>query len=250
MKLVQEYYHLQDLPKKLAKRWARPDLCEQDFLRWGATGQLQFSILLTNYCNEYYSDKECIELTPRDFLRNPQGDPKDMTKPSDNNKNIIKITKKAVEKFLDNEQHQISGRDTIIAHYKRFQTTPESGSTTPSKIYCKKYDLIVTSADILSFEKNESIREEEKPIYLRETEVGYNSELALAIEVWNALFVEKQFIEEKTAKKAAIKYIEDKYGEFEGSAESGTGIHGRIVVMMNKGLRTKAWSFFKKKNEK
>ena len=108
----------------------------------------------------------------------------------------------------------------------------------------------MTLADLLSFVKNMP-QKEETPPYLDPTHDGYNSELAIVIETWKALFIDEEFIKEKTAKKAAIKYIKSKYPNHEGNVDSGTGELGRAVVMLNKGLvANNAWSEFTKKHKK
>jgi len=251
MKLVHNHYHFQELPKLLAERWDRPNLSKADLLKWGAAGRLQFSIYLFP---AHTYNAEYIELTQKHIEDDPQNNPDGMVVPCDYkricySKDIFKISKETVEKILDNELHQIADRETyevavqilpwckdancewskscfvgydmVYDYGGELGTLPDSPST-PSKITCKLSDLIVTRADILYFEENESIREEEKPIYLRETEDGYNRELAIVIETWKALFVDKQCIEEKTAKQAAIKYIESKYPDYEGNTDSGT----------------------------
>lgn len=256
MKPAHEYYKITELIEK----WSVHDknINETDILKWGTSGQLQFSVWIST--GEYYDHIDIIqeyqdgtEIAEEGLLEG-----KEVCKPVscktiriDRERKIWKLSKNTVELLLDNRKHDtvfpellldcdeckdqpcddtgtIRIQPTLATWWLREYPDYDSDhydyrrdDPKFSYLYISKEDLVVSHEDMKQFEKEYFKPETQTPPYLDPTHPAYNIELALAIETWEALFIHKSHIDEGTAKQATQKYLE-KYLNYSGDDERYT----------------------------
>ncbi len=256
MKPTHEYYNITELIEK----WSVHDknINETDILKWGASGQLQFSMWIST--GEYYDHIDIIQAYQDGIEKAKEGllEGKKVQKLKsckeiriDRERKIWKLSKSTVEFLLDDKK-----QDTVFPELlldcdgcesqqcddtRRIRIQPtlatwwlreypdyisefcDSRRENPqfSYLYISKEDLVVSHEDMKQFEKEYYKPEIPTPPYLDPTHPAYNVELALAIETWEALFIHKSHIDEGTAKQATQKYLE-KYLNYSGDDERYT----------------------------
>lgn len=295
MKPTHMYYNVSELIAK----WSVYDsnINETDILKWGASGKLQFSVWIStgiyyehiDIIQEYQDGTEIAEeglLEGKEVLKHISCE----TIRIDKERKIWRLSQKSIEFLLDGkkkntvfpellldcddcENTQCDDTRTIriqptlaawwLEKYPNYDPFHyDTGQEDPRfrYLYISKDDLVVSHEDMKQFEEEFFKPEVPIPPYLDPTHFAFNYQLALAIETWNALFIDKSHINEKTAKKAAQQYLkqyqnytgdEEKYKVFsKKSATIDSAPLGKIAVMMHASFNNGVtWKEFKSKND-
>lgn len=261
MKPELDYY---DIPG-LIVLWSEHDIKESDLLQYGASGRLQFSIWLsppTANCGPISIECGYKHVEEDEFSEDGYSCyslPVHTEKIYYGDRKLFKVSPKTADQLLNKK---IAGKAIAIISLRCEGCSGNCSSQTSSAgqyINCDtdlsaqtplRYneileitpsDLIVTIDEVKRFSINELGKQPEKPPYTVPTTYGYSSDLALAIEIWQAVVVERTILDKKSARRAGIAYIKKHHPEL----KCGETRKGEISTVALSGIApTKEWSKF------